>query len=109
MEGGEQDAEEEAEVRRRPHRRPVHRLLPAPCHSFQGSTSYHGQRSSTGHGAIQLVIVCFKLERHLSSPKTFRYSQISSACHAGSRKVASTALRLTDHLALSKSTVRGDM
>jgi hypothetical protein len=111
VEGGEQEAEEEAEVRRRPHRRPVHRLLPAPCHSFQGSTRYHGQRPRSGHGAMQLVTVCFKLDRvlSLSSPQTFRYSRTSSACHAGLRKAASTALRLTDHLALSKLTVRGDM
>lgn len=39
VEGGQQAAEEEAEVRRRPHWRLVHRLLQAPCHSFQGT--YH--------------------------------------------------------------------
>jgi hypothetical protein len=63
VEGGEQEAEEEAEVRRRPHWRPVHRLLPAPCHSFQGSTAL--LPSTGGHGATQLVRVCSKLKCHL--------------------------------------------
>jgi len=62
--------------------------------------------------AIVQLVLCFLLSLlrvPSASPEMFRNSQISSASHAGLRKVASTALHLTDHLALSKSTVRGDM
>jgi hypothetical protein len=106
VEGGEQAAEEAAEVHRRPHWRPVHRVLPAPGHPFQGW--YH--RSETQHQPLcNLCYGFYKLRGQSAYPKISRNSQISSDCHAGLRKDASTALRLTDHLALSKSTATGDM
>jgi len=62
-----------------------------------------------GQTQHQPLLVSVKLRVPSASPEMFRNSQISSASHAGLRKVASTALRLTDHLALSKSIVRRDM
>lgn len=41
VEGGEQAAEEAAQVRRRPHRQPLHRLLPPPRHPLQEPRRLH--------------------------------------------------------------------
>jgi hypothetical protein len=96
-------------VHRRPHWRLVHRVLPAPGHPFQGRYHRSDSDAAPASHCATCAMVSVKLRVPSASPEMFRNSQISSASHAGLRKVASTALRLTGHLALSKSTLRGDM
>ena len=59
VEGGEQAAEEAAEVHRRPHWRLVHRVLPAPGHPFQGR--YHRSDAAPASHSATCAVLSVKL------------------------------------------------